>query len=48
MPRATMGSFSEYRVTIGERTYVAVVSFRGRVVRGDAPSTASSVTPPRT
>ena len=26
MARATMGSFFEYRVTIGEHTYVAVVS----------------------
>ena len=32
-----MGSFSEYRVTIGDRTYVAVVSSRGRVVRAEGP-----------
>jgi hypothetical protein len=37
MPAARMGDFSEYHVTIGERTYVAVASSRGRVIRGEGP-----------
>jgi hypothetical protein len=32
-----MGNFSEYHVTIGERAYVAIVSSRGSVVRGEGP-----------
>ena len=30
-----MGRFKEYRVTIPDRTYAAVVSSRGRVVRAE-------------
>jgi hypothetical protein len=32
-----MGGFLEYRVTIRRRTYAAVVSSRGRVIRGEGP-----------
>ena len=37
MARATMGRFQEYRVTIRDRTYTAVVSSRGWVVRAEGP-----------
>ena len=32
-----MGGFLEYRVTIRDRTYSAIVSSRGRVVRAEGP-----------